>query len=215
MTTNNTGITSTAMPFANADPVTSTPYVLGPVLQFTNGLGDGHRVLDLGCGNGFWAGEFDKRGCTVVGIDPSTSGIAIARETHPRVRFEVAEAAEGLLATLDEAPFDLIVSTEVVEHLYSPQMWAATCFAALRPGGILVLSTPYHGWLKNVALAASGKLDRHLDCLREGGHIKFFSRETMETLLTDSGFENIRFAGAGRMPMMWKSMVLAANRPST
>lgn len=204
---------ATAMPFANADPVASTPYVFDPVMEFARGIRRGDRVLDVGCGNGFWAGEFVKRGCTVVGIDPSTSGIGIARLTHPGARFEVMDVAEQLLTILNEKAFDLIVSTEVVEHLYSPQIWALGCFRALRPGGTLVLSTPYHGWLKNVALAASGKLDRHLDVLRVGGHIKFFSRVTLETLLTDSGFENIRFVGAGRLPMMWKSMVVAASRP--
>lgn len=206
--------TATGMEFNSAAPIFSTPYLLDPVVACAGGIGPRHRVMDVGCGNGFWAGEFARRGCTVVGIDPSPTGIEIARRTHPGVRFEVMEASENLLAELGEEAFDLIVSTEVVEHLYSPQSWAVGCFRALRPGGTLVLSTPYHGWLKNVALAVSGKLDPHHDALREGGHIKFFSRATLQTLLTANGFENVRFAGAGRFPLMWKSMVLAAARPS-
>jgi len=124
------------------------------------------------------------------------------------------EVSTDLLKILDEEPFDIIVSTEVVEHLYSPQTWAAGCLNALRQGGIVILSTPYHGWLKNVVLAASGTLDRHLDARREGGHIKFFSKPVLSALLVDSGFEDVRFAGAGRVPWVWKSMVLAATKPS-
>jgi len=123
------------------------------------------------------------------------------------------KVSEHLLTELGEEPFDLVVSTEVVEHLYSPHAWAIGCFRALRPGGTLVLSTPFHGWFKNVALAISGRLDDHHDALREGGHIKFFSRRTLEALLTEAGFADIWFAGAGRLPLLWKSMVLAGARP--
>ena len=38
----------------------------------------------------------------------------------------------------EEEPFDIVISTEVVEHLYSPREWARACFAALRPGGRFV-----------------------------------------------------------------------------
>lgn len=208
------GAWATGMEFDSPAPIFSTPYLLDPVFAFAGGIGPGQRVMDVGCGNGSWAGEFARRGCTVVGIDPSPSGIEIARRTYPDGRFEVMDVSEDLLTELGEEAFDLIVSAEVVEHLYSPQTWALGCFRALRPGGTLVLSTPYHGWLKNVALAVSGRLDPHHDALREGGHIKFFSRSTLETLLTAAGFEEVRFAGAGRAPLMWKSMVLAATHPS-
>lgn len=205
---------STALQFGDASGMSSTPYLMQPVFDFAGDLSRGGRVLDIGCGNGFWAGEFARRGCTVVGIDPSPTGIAIARSTHATGRFEIMDVTTDLLSVLGEEPFDIVVSTEVVEHLYSPQTWAVGCLQALRPGGTMILSTPYHGWLKNLALAVTGKLDRHLDALREGGHIKFFSRPTLAQLLSDSGFEDIRFAGAGRWPLMWKSMVLAATKPS-
>ena len=205
---------ATGMVFDDAAPLYGTSYLLGPVLAFAGDLRAGTRVLDLGCGNGFWAGIFAKRGCAVVGIDSSPSGIELARSTHVSVRFEVVDIEPDLLGTLAEEPFDLVVSTEVVEHLYSPQTWADACLGALRPGGTVIVTTPYHGWLKNVALAATGKLDPHLDALREGGHIKFFSRRVLSELLSRTGFVDIRFAGAGRAPFMWKSMVLAAVKPA-
>jgi 2-polyprenyl-6-hydroxyphenyl methylase/3-demethylubiquinone-9 3-methyltransferase len=204
---------STGLEFTVASPMGSTPYLLGPVFGFAGDLGPEKRVLDVGCGNGFWAGEFARRGCRVVGIDPSESGIDLARGSHAALRFEVMEITPDVLTRLAEEPFDIVVSTEVVEHLYSPQDWAEGCINALRPGGVAIVSTPYHGWLKNLALAATGKLDRHLDALREGGHIKFFSQPVLTQLLTEAGFDDVRFAGAGRVPLMWKSMVLAATKP--
>ena len=79
-----------------------------------------------------------------------------------------------------------------------------------RRGGEIIISTPYHGYLKNLALALSGKLDAHFTALWDGGHIKFFSRNTLETLLVESGFEVTDFIGAGRWPYLWKSMLIKA-----
>lgn len=193
--------------------MSSTPYLQAPVLRLGGDLAPDTRVLDVGCGNGYWSGFFQQRGCTVVGIDPSSTGIEIARATYPKARFERLEITLDILERLQEDPFDLIVSTEVVEHLYDPVSFARACHAALRPRGRIVLSTPFHGPFKDVALAITGKLDAHHDALRVGGHIKFFSRPSLERLLLDAGFRNPQFAGAGRIPHLWKSMVIAADRP--
>jgi 2-polyprenyl-3-methyl-5-hydroxy-6-metoxy-1,4-benzoquinol methylase len=176
-------------------------------------LKPGARVLDIGCGNGYLAGQFLERGCRVVGIDPSESGIRVAREAHPRGRFEVACVAADPLAQLGEQPFDLVISVEVIEHLYAPATWAEACFRALRPGGVLLCSTPYHGYLKNLILSLRGKWDAHWQPLNEGGHIKFWSVQTLSQLLRTAGFSEIAMRGAGRYPYLWKSMVLRASRP--
>ena len=123
----------------------------------------------MGCGNGFTCGEFLRAGCEVTGIDLSEKGIALARNAYPDGRFEVQGADDRLLANLDVEPFDLVVSTEVVEHLYSPRPYAVGCFQALKPGGRFICTTPYHGYLKNLALALAGKWDSHADPLWDGG----------------------------------------------
>lgn len=201
------------LPFPSADPMSSSAYLLEPVMRLAGNLRPGARVLDVGCGNGYWAGLFQRRGCNVVGIDPSLTGIEIARSMYPEGRFEVMEIGPDILATLEADAFDLVVSTEVVEHLYDPPAFAAGSFAAVRPGGRIIVSTPFHGRLKDLALAMTGSLDAHHDVLRVGGHIKFFSRKTLERLLLEGGFRNPQFVGAGRLPYLWKSMVVAADRP--
>ncbi|MFY8148226.1 MAG: class I SAM-dependent methyltransferase [Prochlorococcaceae cyanobacterium] len=170
------------------------------------------RALDLGCGNGWLSGWLAARGWQVVGVDPSATGIERARAGHPAVRFEVLFAGPDLLEHLGVEPFDLVVSTEVVEHLYAPRAWAAAAHGALRPGGTLVCSTPYHGYLKNLALAVSGQLDAHFTALWDGGHIKFWSRASLSRLLTEAGFDLLEFRGAGRLPWLWKSMVMAGRK---
>ncbi|MEZ6054713.1 MAG: class I SAM-dependent methyltransferase [Planctomycetaceae bacterium] len=149
----------------------------------------------------------------VVGIDPSTSGIEQARKAHPNVRFEEDIVTVDLIDRLGEQPFDLVFSSEVVEHLYSPATWAEACYAACQPGGTVLCTTPYHGYLKNLAIALTGKFDHHWQPLREGGHVKFFSEATLSRLLRDAGFVNVRMKGAGRWPFLWRSMVMRADRP--
>lgn len=172
----------------------------------------GARVLDMGCGNGALAGRFLSRGCQVVGVDLSATGVAAARKAHPDARFERLAVDGDVLAELGEAPFDLVVSTEVIEHLYAPLQYLLACHGALRRGGRLILSTPYHGYLKNVAIAAAGGFDTHVQSGKQGGHIKFWSRSSLGSEMTKAGFRDLRFRGAGRLPFLWKSMVMSGDR---
>lgn len=167
------------------------------------------RVIDIGSGNGWLAGQLARRGYDVVGIERDAAGVRIAREAWPAVEF-----IQGDVESLEfEAMFDAAVSTEVIEHLYDPVAFVAGSFRALRPGGLLLVSTPYHGYAKNLALALAGAWDKHLQPQRVGGHVKFWSRHTLRALLRDAGFEDVRFKGAGRLPYLWKSDVVLARRP--
>jgi 2-polyprenyl-6-hydroxyphenyl methylase/3-demethylubiquinone-9 3-methyltransferase len=179
-------------------------------------LSSSMRVLDVGCGNGAISKEFLTRGCYVVGIDVSHQGIEVARRLHgamPNARFEILEAGSDMLEQLGEVAFDLVLSTEVIEHLYDPESFVRGCFDALRPGGQFLCSTPYHGYLKNLTIAVSGAFDRHFGARDLGGHIKFWSRGTLSRLLLDVGFEQLKFCGAGRVHYLWKSMIVRAKKP--
>ena len=79
-------------------------------------------------------------------------------------------------------------------------------------GGTAILSTPYHGYWKNLALALSGQMDRHFTALWDHGHIKFWSMKTLALLLEEAGFRDIRFARVGRIPALAKAMIAVARR---
>ena len=179
----------------------------GPVTSAT-------RVLDIGCGNGYTAGLFLAKGCRVVGIDASADGIEIARCTYPEARFEVLAGNDDVLFELNCEPFDLAISTEVIEHVYDPHAFVQGCYRTLRPGGRFICSTPYHGYLKNLLLSSFNRWDQHANPLWRGGHIKFWSRKTLSRLLTEAGFVNLQFRGAGRVPYLWMTMLMAADRPT-
>ena len=106
----------------------------------------------------------------------------------------------------------MVVSTEVIEHLFDPRSLPRFASSVLRPNGHLILSTPYHGYVKNLALSVAGRWDRHFSPLWDGGHIKFWSRATLARLVSEEGFEIVRFVGTGRVPFLWKSMVLIVRK---
>lgn len=167
-------------------------------------------ILDLGCGNGYLANHLLSRGFNVYGTDASAQGIAIASKTNPD-RFFVQDLSTGELPTeLKGLKFDTIISTEVIEHLYDPQAFIAFCKACLTANGQIIVSTPYHGYLKNLVLALFNKWDTHANPLWLGGHIKLWSADTLSRLLTDAGFDAVEFKGCGRIPYLWKSMIIKA-----
>lgn len=168
------------------------------------------RAFDLGCGNGATAGMLADMALDVVGVDPSESGIKQAKSAFSKCRFEIGSAYDDLAARYGQ--FSVVVSLEVVEHCYDPKHFARTAFDLVAPGGVAIISTPYHGYLKNVALAVSGKMDRHYTALWDGGHIKFFSIATLGQLLRDAGFSQVRFERAGRIPALAKSMIAIARK---
>lgn len=167
-------------------------------------------ICDLGCGNGHISGRLAKLGYEVKGIDASPSGIAIARRAYPS-----AEFVEALIdRDLSIGQFDLVISSDVIEHLYRPSDLLEATRAQLKPGGQILLGTPYHGYLKNLVLAATGKMDSHFSALHDGGHIKFFSVKTLSSLLREHGFGDLSFTFYGRAPWLWKNMICHARKGS-
>jgi 2-polyprenyl-3-methyl-5-hydroxy-6-metoxy-1,4-benzoquinol methylase len=203
---------SYAHPFATC----SHAYVLPRIQSLLSRRGCGTRVLDLGCGNGSLLGAISNSEWELHGVDSSCSGIDIARQAHPGIGFGIGDIT-GRFGDLG-CPvnyFDVVLSTEVIEHVYAPRKLVENAFEALRPGGQLILTTPYHGYLKNLALALTGKFDAHFTALWDGGHIKFWSHQTLTILLREARLTEIKFYGTGRCPFLWKSTVVSAWKSGT
>jgi 2-polyprenyl-3-methyl-5-hydroxy-6-metoxy-1,4-benzoquinol methylase len=171
------------------------------------------NILDVGCGNGWLADYLLMNGFNVYGIDASESGIAIANQKYPSRFFVQNIESDKLPEELEGIVFDTIISTEVVEHLYSPASFVTFLKQILKKNnnGEIIISTPYHGYLKNLMLALLNQFDSHFTALWEGGHIKFWSRTTITSLLINSGFKVNKFIGCGRIPFLWKSMLIQAS----
>ena len=197
----------------DAEPEQSHSYLSPEVLRLL-GLQDialaDRRLFDLGCGNGSLTSVVADHGWQTTGVDASEDGVHVARTARPDLRFDVGNAYEDLAEKFGQFP--VVLSLEVVEHVYSPKRYAETLYSLVATGGVAIVSTPYHGYWKNLAMAVTGRLDAHFTALWEHGHIKFWSMKTLSTLLEDAGFRNITFSRVGRVPALAKSMVAMARK---
>ena len=173
------------------------------------------RICDLGCGNGYLASRLANHGYDVTGVDASDTGIEIARAHHgsANVRFFRANLDSPEVERIPGAgAFHAAVSSDVIEHLYRPAALVEAAARLVKPGGLLVVGTPYHGYLKNLAISALGKWDRHHTVDWDGGHIKFFSVRTLSELLGRHGFSVESWHYHGRVRWLWKSMICVSRK---
>src|SRR5687768_6494931 len=128
-------------------------YLLPTLLKTIQEISRGRslKVLDIGCGNGYVASRVAAQGNSVVGIDVSPDGIQIARNSFPDVSYSVGSIYDNALVDKVGGQVDCVVSLEVVEHLFYPKKLFEQSYKILINGGSLVVSTPYHGYLKNLA----------------------------------------------------------------
>jgi len=167
-------------------------------------------LLLLKSGNGSIANWLSEKGFQVSGCDPSESGIAEAKKAYPELDLYVGSAYDDLASKF--GTFPLLISLEVVEHVYAPRDYAKTVYNLLQPGGYALISTPYHSYLKNLALAATGKMDEHFTALWDHGHIKFWSVKTITQLLTEANLSLEKVYRIGRIAPLAKTMIILARR---
>lgn len=170
-------------------------------------LGRAPRVVDLGCGAGHFVSELTAAGIDTLGIDPSDSAHALFASSGRTGKLVQASADAEALRPF--GTFDVVVSMEVVEHVYEPRKYAAALRALMAPRALAIVTTPYHGYWKNLSIALLGKFDAHFTALWDYGHIKFWSRRTLTVLFEEQGLRVERFERVGRaVPALAKSMIL-------
>ncbi|MEK6749680.1 MAG: class I SAM-dependent methyltransferase [Pseudomonadota bacterium] len=171
------------------------------------------KLLDLGCGNGALTTAIHTHGFDVAGCDYSTSGIALAQRQYSNHNINFFQHdLQHPLANAHVNQYDTVISSEVIEHLLLPRTLMSNAYSALKPGGKFILTTPYHGYCKNLALALSGHFDKHWHPLRDYGHIKFFSKSTITQLFEEHCFDVIHFETLGRFPAFARSMLVCGQK---
>ena len=188
------------------------PQLKRELLKAAAAAGEPKRAFDLGCGNGSIAAAIAAEGWEVTGVDPSDHGIEQGCRAYPHLRLAKGSAYDDLVSVYGRFP--VVTSLEVVEHCYAPRDYARTLYDLVEPGGTAIISTPYHGYVKNLALAITGKMDAHFTALWDNGHIKFWSIDTLGALLEEAGFKEVRFKLVGRFGPLAKSMFAIARKPS-
>jgi 2-polyprenyl-3-methyl-5-hydroxy-6-metoxy-1,4-benzoquinol methylase len=198
----------------DSKPTCAHEYLLPTITKHIQdlSLGKSVKILDIGCGNGYIASKLAELGHFLIAVDVSPDGIDIARSEYPNLNLKVCSVYDEKLTDVVGELVDCVISLEVVEHLLYPKRLFEQSYRILKKGGYLIISTPYHGYLKNLAFSIVNGWDRHFKVEWDGGHIKFFSKRTLTRMVCDVGFKNPCFYGVGRLPWLWKSMIMVVEK---
>jgi 2-polyprenyl-6-hydroxyphenyl methylase/3-demethylubiquinone-9 3-methyltransferase len=164
----------------------------------------GLRILDVGCGGGLVAEPMRRLGAAVVGVDASERNIKVAALHAAEARLDIdyrAASVESLVAS-GEAPFDLVLNLEAVEHAADPALFIGKSAALTRPGGLMIVAT-INRTLKAFALAKIGA-EYVLGWLPRGTHDprKFVKPDEIGAWLAAAGMTLTARAGVVYNPLL-------------
>lgn len=158
------------------------------------------RLLDVGCGKGYFLEMAHKRGWDVYGVDPSKEAILFARNS---LKLEVF-AGELREAQLASESFDVITAWNVLDHMYDPWGDLQDMFRVLKRGGLLglrVLNLDFHLFLHRLSnilsIMSVGKLSLSPIV---GFHSYMFSAECMKKWLKKTGLVDIQVENSALVP---------------
>lgn len=192
-------------PESYSDP--TTPQRQALLAKVLPSIPKGGLILDVGCGRGEFCDYFVKQGYRAEGTDISQAAVRYAQEHFPEAKFHACDVQDLLPARAGE--FDAVFSSEVIEHLFDVGAYLLAINHLLKPGGLLILTTPHHGLVKNIVIDLMN-YSGHYDPM--GQHIRFFDRRGMTRCLSAFEFEPLHWWGYGRPWPMWKSMFVVARK---
>lgn len=154
-------------------------------------LGDARlpRALDIGCATGVLLVYLQGRGWDCTGIDVCEPAVEYGR-TYLGVDIRLGSLEDQ---DFEEASFDLIHSSHVIEHIPDPEAFLQGVQRLLRPGGIFILTTPRTGSFQEKFWASKWR-----SVIAD--HVHLFSRENLQRLLVQSGFTLEHWVSWGGIP---------------
>ena len=186
----------------------------------------GRRVLDVGCGVGFFTAYYLGRGAEVTGIDISVTSVETLRERHPQARFILGDVSETPLA---EA-WDVVNAFDVLYHIVDDTRWQTALRSlalAVAPGGLLLVTDTfsdlpalaahnrmralvrYRAVLESAGLELDGRYPTHVLLNSDLGLLRFVNRAPFVLQQLDRALLAL---GAGRGPRHNKLLVAKRGR---
>ena len=169
------------------EPTAENKKIYAGILKYIQQLKPA-SVLEVGSGIGMLGDEIAKLGIRYVGIEPDDMQRKLCHERYPQLNVLTGSCYDDP-EKYALGQFDLVFSTDVIEHLYLPKQLISFKKAHLKADGNLLTCTPDFGnYWKNILYSLTGKWDLVHSPHWDGGHIKFFSRKSLEKMLSEQGF---------------------------
>ena len=134
-----------AMPYPNADEASRVGKIfqcLSRIPEQRGALGERRplRILDVGCGRG-WLTNLASIYGSCDGVEPVAAPVELARQNFPHLNFTVGTTAD-VLQSPDFRPYDVVISSEVIEHVEDKETFVAELSRCLVPDGHVIITTP-------------------------------------------------------------------------
>ncbi len=180
-------------------------------------LGDNLRVLDVGCGNGrHIAAAYALTGARVVGVDIGVTDLNAARErmqfhdslgAHGGGRWDLS-AADITRLPFSDAAFDMVICSEVLEHIPDHGQALAEAVRVLSPGGLLAVSVPRF-WPETVCWRLS---DDYAGSAQ--GHLRIYRKNDLLGMIRQAGVTPFsqHYAHALHAPYWWLKCLVGPDR---
>ena len=180
-----------------------------PVLSKYIPTASGVSILDFGCGKGEILYEITKINphARCIGLDVSHVAIQDAKKKNPHYSF--FQINDGGKFPIPDNSIDFVFSSEVIEHVYDTENAIQEISRILKPGGVLLMTTPFHGFLKNLSIALLN-FDEHFNPI--GSHVRFFSKKTLSALFLKFGLMPKKYEYYGRCYPFSHSIVILAEK---
>ena len=170
-----------------------------PVLRelLTSHLPTGKRVLDVGCGDGLNAGKILTDIGDYIGVDVSETAVEAACQNG----YDASLIEDAVTLPFEDETVDAVVSMEVIEHLMFPLSAVEEISRILRPGGVVLLTTPNIAyWRLRLDMLFRGRWNPLGDTLAvkepwRDPHIRFFTTRSMRGMLESAGLEVLDVGG--------------------
>ncbi len=172
------------------------------------GIAPGQRAIDIGAGAGRHSFELYRRGVDVVAFDRSAEDMKAVADMFVAMELEGqvpegtlarAEVGDALALPYEDASFDIVLISEVLEHVPEDERAIAELVRVLKPGGVAAVTVPR--WFpEKVCWALS---DAYHEV--EGGHVRIYKADELAAKLTSAGLKvsGTGFAHALHAPYWW------------
>lgn len=162
------------------------------------------KLLDIGCGSGFFLNYMKELGWDVYGIEPDQKAADYAKSVL-KLKNIYSENLEE--ADFEERDFDAITMSHVIEHLVEPVKILNRCFGLLKPGGSLVITSP------NTAALGRKRFKENWRGWEPPRHVFLYNIKSLSLLLSKAGFtiKTAKTPASSTFPMWLESLSIRKN----